>query len=132
MKDIKKIIEESIQEVQSHEIVLVTGRWGVQWNVDKKKWEFEDPYSRQCCALGAVLLKHQPPQLLPFSDPFDVAASFFDVNEDYICKLISGFDCPASALDCQLLNDDLPDPYKLGAELNEKFKPVEISTSEDE
>ena len=92
INNIKNIVISAINEAEQHEVKIVQEDWGVEWNFEAKKWVFEDPYNKTACALGAVLLKHQPEPKENNCNPDATIAQFLGVDNVFVMDFISGFD----------------------------------------
>jgi len=112
LADFKERVVDAVREAKSKGYMLLAGRWGVMWHGGQ--WISPD---KQCCPLGALLLKEQPEYLnehglsIPAKEYFE---ALFGVPE--VFSFISGVDGH------RLFNARDLNMYKLGQEMRELMK----------
>ena len=119
---LEKIISEAIEDAIKHEAKIIRNDWGVDWSESQAKWVFKSSYTKACCALGAVLIKHQPTPIFGDTCLSSVSteksvAAFLKIKEKMVKDIIYGFDDPVYA-DKEYIFENL------GSVLGSKYCPM--------
>lgn len=98
----------AIEDAKQDGVRITTCEWGVSWNPHDKRWIFDGEEmggEDTCCAIGSLLIKHQPepPKMHKVKkgewhatsddwEQIDAAAALLGVSRQFIEALILGFD----------------------------------------
>lgn len=128
--EIVAIFQQALDYAIDYGYLIISGDYGVKWSIDEMRWVW-DPVQVDapgCCALGAYMLKNQPPpHAMPCEcsavhlqdDLWEAARDALGVPRSWLGDFLNGFDGLPFSGEC-------PDAYSAGTKLHDMYTPIDI------